>query len=158
MASENVTKIVEELKTLTVLELSELVSAVEEEFGVSAAAAVAVAAPAEGGAKSELKRKQNLTLFLRKLARTRFRLLRLLRKQQVLALKRQRLSLTALPQLLRKLFPLQMLRLLRLRSKRQAQLSNLSNYNCTLNLKSAWGTLRKEECGLSFLSFARCTI
>jgi large subunit ribosomal protein L7/L12 len=47
MASENVTKIVEELKTLTVLELSELVSAVEEEFGVSAAAAVAVAAPAE---------------------------------------------------------------------------------------------------------------
>ena len=41
MASENVTKIVEELKTLTVLELSELVSAVEEEFGVSAAAAVA---------------------------------------------------------------------------------------------------------------------
>lgn len=49
MASENVTKIVEELKTLTVLELSELVSAVEEEFGVSAAAAVAVAAPAEGG-------------------------------------------------------------------------------------------------------------
>ena len=47
MASENVTKIVEELKTLTVLELSELVSAVEEEFGVSAAAAVAVAAPEE---------------------------------------------------------------------------------------------------------------
>ncbi len=50
MASENVTKIVEELKTLTVLELSELVSAVEEEFGVSAATAVAVAAPADGGA------------------------------------------------------------------------------------------------------------
>ena len=50
MASEKVTTIVEELKTLTVLELSELVSAVEEEFGVSAAAAVAVAAPAEGGA------------------------------------------------------------------------------------------------------------
>lgn len=50
MASEKVTNIVEELKTLTVLELSELVKAVEEEFGVSAAAAVAVAAPAEGGA------------------------------------------------------------------------------------------------------------
>ncbi len=50
MASEKITAIVEELKTLTVLELSELVHAVEEEFGVSAAAAVAVAAPAEGGA------------------------------------------------------------------------------------------------------------
>ncbi len=50
MASEKITAIVEELKTLTVLELSELVKAVEDEFGVSAAAAVAVAAPAEGGA------------------------------------------------------------------------------------------------------------
>ncbi len=51
MASEKVTAIVEELKVLTVLELSELVKAVEEEFGVSAAAAVAVAAgPVEGGA------------------------------------------------------------------------------------------------------------
>ena len=48
MAAEKVTAIVEELKTLTVLELSELVKAVEEEFGVSAAAAVAVAAPAGG--------------------------------------------------------------------------------------------------------------
>lgn len=53
MASEKVTAIVEELKTLTVLELSELVSAVEEEFGVSAAAAVAVAAPADGGTAAE---------------------------------------------------------------------------------------------------------
>ena len=50
MASEKITAIVEELKTLTVLELSELVKAVEDEFGVSAAAAVAVAAPVEGGA------------------------------------------------------------------------------------------------------------
>ena len=50
MASEKITAIVEELKTLTVLELSELVKAVEDEFGVSAAAAVAVAAPVDGGA------------------------------------------------------------------------------------------------------------
>lgn len=50
MASEKVTAIVEELKGLTVLELAELVHAVEDEFGVSAAAAVAVAAPVDGGA------------------------------------------------------------------------------------------------------------
>ena len=51
MASEKITAIIEELKGLTVLELSELVHAVEDEFGVSAAAAVAVAGPAaEGGA------------------------------------------------------------------------------------------------------------
>lgn len=51
MASEKITAIIEELKGLTVLELSELVQAVEDEFGVSAAAAVAVAGPAaDGGA------------------------------------------------------------------------------------------------------------
>ena len=53
MASEKITAMIEELKTLTVLELSELVKAVEEEFGVSAAAAVAVAAPAAGAAAAE---------------------------------------------------------------------------------------------------------
>ena len=49
MASEKVTALLEEIKTMSVLELSELVHAVEEEFGVSAAAAVAVAGPATGG-------------------------------------------------------------------------------------------------------------
>ena len=46
MASEKVTAILEEIKTLTVLDLSELVHAIEDEFGVSAAAPVAVAAAA----------------------------------------------------------------------------------------------------------------
>ena len=49
MAPEKITAIIEELKGLTVLELSELVHAVEDEFGVSAAAAVAVAGPVAGG-------------------------------------------------------------------------------------------------------------
>ena len=62
MASEKVTAIVEEVKNLTVLELSELVSAIEEEFGVSAAAAVAVAAPAAGGAAAEEKTEFDVVL------------------------------------------------------------------------------------------------
>ena len=55
MASEKITAILEELKTLTVLELSELVHAVEDEFGVSAAAAVVAAGPvaAEAAAAEE---------------------------------------------------------------------------------------------------------
>ena len=55
MASEKITAIIEELKTLTVLELSELVHAVEDEFGVSAAAAVVAAGPvaAEAAAAEE---------------------------------------------------------------------------------------------------------
>ena len=47
MASEKITALIEEVKTLTVLELAELVHALEDEFGVSAAA---MAAPAAGGA------------------------------------------------------------------------------------------------------------
>lgn len=49
--SKNVEKLIEDVKNLTVIELSELVKALEEEFGVSAAApvAVAAAAPAAGG-------------------------------------------------------------------------------------------------------------
>ena len=62
MASENITALVEEVKNLTVLELSELVSAIEEEFGVSAAAAVAVAAPAAGGAAAEEKTEFDVVL------------------------------------------------------------------------------------------------
>ena len=55
MASEKITGIIEEVKTLSVLELNELVKALEEEFGVSAAAmmAVAPAAGAAGGAAEE---------------------------------------------------------------------------------------------------------
>ena len=53
--SEKITSIIETLKGLTVLELSELVHAVEDEFGVSAAAAVAVAAPVAGAAAVEEK-------------------------------------------------------------------------------------------------------
>ena len=49
MASEKVTNLLEEIKNLTVLELSELVKEIEEEFDVSAQAAVSVAAPAAGG-------------------------------------------------------------------------------------------------------------
>ena len=47
MASEKITKFIEDIKTLSVLELSELVDAIQEEFGVTAAIA---AAPAAGGA------------------------------------------------------------------------------------------------------------
>ena len=50
MASEKITAIVDEVAALSVLELAELVKEVEERFGVSAAAAVAVAAPVAGEA------------------------------------------------------------------------------------------------------------
>ena len=49
----NIEKIVEELSSLTVIEAAELSKALEEKWGVSAAAAVAVAAPAAAGAAAD---------------------------------------------------------------------------------------------------------
>ena len=64
MASEKVTALIEEIKTLTVLDLSELVHALEDEFGVSAAApaAVAVAAPAAAAPAAEEKTEFDVVL------------------------------------------------------------------------------------------------
>ena len=50
MASEKITKFIDDVKALSVLELAELVEALEEEFGVSAAAPVVVAGAADGAA------------------------------------------------------------------------------------------------------------
>ena len=63
MASEKVLAFVENVKELSVLELAELVKALEEEFGVSAAAPVAVAAaPAGGAAAAEEKTEFDVVL------------------------------------------------------------------------------------------------
>ena len=50
MASEKITNIIEEIKSLTIIELADLVKAVEDEFGVSAAAPVGVVAVAGAAA------------------------------------------------------------------------------------------------------------
>ena len=63
MASEKVTAMVEQVKTLSVLELNELVKALEEEFGVSAAAMVA-AGPAAGGAAAAAEEKTEFDVIL----------------------------------------------------------------------------------------------
>ncbi len=49
MASEKITKFIEDIKTLSVMELAELVSAIEEEFGVSAAPVAVAGAVAVAG-------------------------------------------------------------------------------------------------------------
>ena len=61
MDSEKVTAMIEEIKALTVLELSELVHALEEEFGVSAAA---MAAPAAGAAAPAAEEKTEFDVVL----------------------------------------------------------------------------------------------
>lgn len=64
--SDKVAKLIEDVKALTVLELSELVKALEEEFGVSAAAPVAVAAaPAAGGGAAAADEKSEFEVVLK---------------------------------------------------------------------------------------------
>ena len=64
MASEKITASVEEIKGLTILELNELVKAVEEEFGVSAAAPVAVAGGAAAAAAPAAEEKTEFDVVL----------------------------------------------------------------------------------------------
>ena len=104
MASENVTKIVEELKTLTVLELSELVSAVEEEFGVSAAAAVAVAAPVEGGAPAA-EEKTEFDVVLTNVGANKIAVIKAVREATGLGLKEAKAIVDAAPATVKEAMP-----------------------------------------------------
>ena len=61
MASEKITKFIDDIKALSVLELSELVDAIQEEFGVTAAVA---AAPAAGGAAGGAEEKSEFDVVL----------------------------------------------------------------------------------------------
>ena len=85
MATENVTKLIEEVKALTVLELSELVKALEEEFGVSAAAPVAVAAgPVAGAAVEE---QTEFTVVLKEVGAEKIKVIKVIREITGLGLK-----------------------------------------------------------------------
>lgn len=88
MASEKVTKLIEDVKALTVLELSELVKALEEEFGVSAAAPVAVAAaPAAGGAAAPAEEKTEFDVILKEVGADKIKVIKVVREATGLGLK-----------------------------------------------------------------------
>ena len=81
MASEKVTKLIEDVKALTVLELSDLVKALEEEFGVSAAAPVAVAAaPAAGGAAPAAEEKTEFDVVLAEIGAEKVKVIKAVRE------------------------------------------------------------------------------
>ena len=86
MASEKVTALVEEVKGLTVLELSELVHTLEEVFGVSAAAA-AVAAPAAGAAAEAAEEKTEFDVILKDAGASKLNVIKVVREVTGLGLK-----------------------------------------------------------------------
>jgi len=85
MASEKVTALVEEVKGLTVLELSELVHTLEEVFGVSAAAA-AVAAPAAAAAEA-VEEKTEFDVILKEAGASKLNVIKVVRAVTGLGLK-----------------------------------------------------------------------
>lgn len=86
MASEKIAKFVEEVKTLSVMELSELVKALETEFGVSASA-VAVAAPAAGAAVKEEEEQTEFTVILKAAGAAKINVIKAVREITGLGLK-----------------------------------------------------------------------
>lgn len=100
MASEKITAIIEELKTLTVLELSELVHAVEDEFGVSAAAAVVTAGPvaAEAAAAEE---KTEFDLELTEVGANKIAVIKVVREITGLGLKEAKEAVDGAPKVLK---------------------------------------------------------
>ena len=89
MASDKVLKLIEEVKALTVLELADLVKALEEEFGVSAAAPMAVAAaPAAGGAAAPAEEeKTEFDVVLKEVGAEKIKVIKVVREITSLGLK-----------------------------------------------------------------------
>ena len=84
----NKEQFIEDIKNMTVLELAELVKAVEEEFGVSAAAtAVAVAAPAAGGAAEAAEEKTEFDVILKTVGAEKIKVIKTVRELTGLGLK-----------------------------------------------------------------------
>ncbi|MGN0499465.1 MAG: 50S ribosomal protein L7/L12 [Acutalibacteraceae bacterium] len=85
--SEKVTQLIEDVKNLTVLELSELVKALEEEFGVSAAAPVAVAAAPVAGAAAAVEEKTEFDVVLKSAGAEKIKVIKVVREITGLGLK-----------------------------------------------------------------------
>lgn len=87
MASEKVAKLLEEIDTLTVLELAEAVKALEEKYGVSAAAPVAVAAAAPSAAAPAAEEKTEFDVVLTETGASKINVIKVVREITQLGLK-----------------------------------------------------------------------
>ena len=95
MASEKITALIEEVKGLTVLELSELVHALEEEFGVSAAA---MAAPAAGAATAApVEEKTEFDVILAEIGSEKIKVIKVVRELTGLGLAEAKAAVEAAP-------------------------------------------------------------
>ena len=88
------TQIIEALKSMTILEINELVKALEEEFGVSA---VAVAAPAAGAAAAEEEEKSEFNVVLKEIGQEKIKVIKAVREATGLGLKEAKALVDSAP-------------------------------------------------------------
>lgn len=104
MASEKVLKLVEDVKELTVLELNDLVKALEEEFGVSAAAMVA-AGPAAGAGAAAAEEKTEFDVVLASFGEKKMDVIKAVKDACGLSLKEAKEAVEAAPKTLKEAAP-----------------------------------------------------
>jgi large subunit ribosomal protein L7/L12 len=85
--SEKITKFIEEIKTLSILELKDLVKAIEEEFGVSAAPVAVAAGPAAAGAAAPAEEKTEFDVILKETGPEKIKVIKVVREITALGLK-----------------------------------------------------------------------
>ena len=100
MASEKITKMIEDIKALSVMELFELEQAIEEEFGVSAAA-VAVAAPAAGAGAAAAAEQTEFTVVLKSFGDSKMNVIKAVKDACGLGLKEAKEAVEAAPKALK---------------------------------------------------------
>lgn len=102
----DIKSIVEEIKTLTIVEVSELVKALEEEFGVSAAAPVAVAAaPAAGAAAPAAEEKTEFNVFLKEVGANKIAVIKVVREVTGLGLSEAKALVDGAPAMVKENVP-----------------------------------------------------
>ncbi len=102
----DIKNIVEEIKKLTIVEVSELVKALEEEFGVSAAAPVAVAAaPAAGAAAPAAEEKSEFNVFLKEVGANKIAVIKVVREVTGLGLSEAKAIVDGAPKMVKENVP-----------------------------------------------------
>ena len=99
--SEKIAALIEEIKALTVIELSELVKAIEEEFGVSAAAPVAVVGAAAPGAAADAAEKDSFDVELTDAGAEKIKVIKVVRELTGLGLKEAKEAVDGAPKVLK---------------------------------------------------------
>ena len=101
---EKIEKLIEEIEKLTVIELADLVKAIEEKFGVSAAAAVVAAGPAAGGAAGA-DEKTEFNVVLKDAGATKIAVIKAVREATGLGLKEAKDLVDAAPKTIKENMP-----------------------------------------------------